>query len=58
MDKEAVVCSKIDAMLAKTGVRRFVMGHTPTFTSMVSRCGGKILVIDTGERYEYLDGIS
>ncbi|KAG8892953.1 hypothetical protein FRC01_013857, partial [Tulasnella sp. 417] len=53
MDKDAVVCSKVDAVLEKLGVRRLVMGHTPNFTGMVSRCGGKILLIDTGISHAY-----
>ncbi|KAG8907454.1 hypothetical protein FRC00_011829 [Tulasnella sp. 408] len=53
MDKEAVVCSKVDAVMEKLGVRRLVMGHTPNFTGIVSRCGGKILLIDTGISHAY-----
>jgi len=29
------------------------MGHTPTFDKMVSRCGGKIIIIDTGISHAY-----
>jgi len=48
MDKDAVVCKAVDGVLAKTGVRRLIMGHTPHFNGIVSRCNGKILLIDTG----------
>lgn len=48
MDSESAVCSKVDGVLEKLGVRRLVMGHTPHFSGIVSRCNGKILVIDTG----------
>ncbi|KIO20464.1 hypothetical protein M407DRAFT_81550 [Tulasnella calospora MUT 4182] len=53
MDKDAVVCKKVDAVVEKLGVRRLVMGHTPNFTGIVSRCGGKILLIDTGISHAY-----
>lgn len=35
-------------MTDRLGVRRLVMGHTPNFEGMVSRCNGTILLIDTG----------
>ncbi|KAG8967952.1 hypothetical protein FRB90_010848 [Tulasnella sp. 427] len=53
MDKDSVVCSKVDGVMEKLGVRRLVMGHTPNFTGIVSRCGGKILLIDTGISHAY-----
>jgi hypothetical protein len=30
-DTEDVACAKVDAVLAKTGTRRMIMGHTPDF---------------------------
>jgi hypothetical protein len=36
-------------VLKRTGTRRMIMGHTPDFEKIVSRCGGKIVIIDTGE---------
>jgi len=45
---EAGVCSKADDVLKRTGVRRLIMGHTPTLTHIVSRCKGKVIIIDTG----------
>ncbi|KAF9506446.1 hypothetical protein BS47DRAFT_1367355 [Hydnum rufescens UP504] len=48
LDDEHVVCREVDAVLEKTGTRRLIMGHTPTFDRMVSRCDGKIILIDTG----------
>ena len=64
LDSEAVACSRVDAVLEKTGTRRMIMGHTPDFEAcsvysdfpagadcvqkIVSRCGGKIIIIDTG----------
>jgi hypothetical protein len=68
LDGEKEVCSSVDGVLHKTGVRRMIMGHTPDFQvgpllywllfqvadasiywqKIVSRCGGKIIIIDTG----------
>ncbi|KAG9121600.1 hypothetical protein FRC07_002387 [Ceratobasidium sp. 392] len=81
-EPDSFVCPAVEGVLAKTGVRRMVMGHTPNFDvsriwclwleretaalvlslkivvstdwlldtlqNMVSRCDGKILLIDTG----------
>ncbi len=47
-DDEGEVCNQADDVLKRTGVRRLIMGHTPTFTHIVSRCEGKIIIIDTG----------
>ncbi|KAF8514535.1 Metallo-dependent phosphatase-like protein [Hysterangium stoloniferum] len=47
-DDEDVVCAKVGAVTTKIGVRRLIMGHTPDFDKIVSRCGGKIIIIDTG----------
>ncbi|KAG6331206.1 hypothetical protein ID866_7878, partial [Astraeus odoratus] len=44
---ERRVCAQVDQVLQKTGTRRMVMGHTPNMNSIVARCGGKILIIDT-----------
>jgi hypothetical protein len=49
LDDEDKVCAAVDAVLQKTGTRRMIMGHTPDFEKIVSRCGGKIIIIDTGE---------
>ncbi|KAG8931031.1 hypothetical protein FRC02_003305 [Tulasnella sp. 418] len=53
MDRESDVCAAVDDMLQRTGVRRLVMGHTPNFNAMVSRCKGKIILIDTGISHAY-----
>ena len=70
MDDERDVCSRVDDVLQRTGVRRLIMGHTPNFhvgdvyykhtitecsdslQKIVSRCGGKIIIIDTGMLFE------
>lgn len=53
MDSEEKVCGDVDAVLKKTGTRRMIMGHTPDFTGIVSRCNGKIIIIDTGISHAY-----
>ncbi|KIJ66966.1 hypothetical protein HYDPIDRAFT_26381 [Hydnomerulius pinastri MD-312] len=52
-DDESKVCAQVDQVLQKTGTRRMVMGHTPNFQSIVARCGGKVLIIDTGISHAY-----
>jgi hypothetical protein len=47
------VCKEIEGVLAKTGTRRMIMGHTPDFSGIKSRCGGKIIIIDTGISHAY-----
>ena len=47
-EDEDEVCKEADDVLKRTGVRRLIMGHTPTFTNIVSRCKGKVIIIDTG----------
>ncbi|PLW30265.1 hypothetical protein PCANC_24681 [Puccinia coronata f. sp. avenae] len=47
-DDELVICRQIDKATQLLNVRRMVMGHTPQFKGITSRCGGKILLIDTG----------
>ncbi|KAH8814692.1 Metallo-dependent phosphatase-like protein [Flagelloscypha sp. PMI_526] len=53
LQDEATVCSQVDEVLEKTGTRRMIMGHTPDFTGIVARCGGKIIIIDTGISHAY-----
>ncbi|KXN84765.1 hypothetical protein AN958_12192 [Leucoagaricus sp. SymC.cos] len=48
LDDEAKVCAEVESVLARTGTRRMVMGHTPDFENIVTRCNGKIIIIDTG----------
>ncbi|KAG5637549.1 hypothetical protein H0H81_004180 [Sphagnurus paluster] len=52
-DPEAKVCVDVEEVLAKTGTRRMIMGHTPDFTGIVARCKGKIIIIDTGISHAY-----
>ncbi|KAG9015363.1 hypothetical protein FRB95_010862 [Tulasnella sp. JGI-2019a] len=53
MDKEVVACKAVDNLLKKIGVRRLIMGHTPHFSHILSRCDGKIILIDTGISHAY-----
>ncbi|KAA1067176.1 hypothetical protein PGT21_012415 [Puccinia graminis f. sp. tritici] len=47
-DDERRICRQIEIATQRLHVRRMVMGHTPQFKGISSRCGGKILLIDTG----------
>ncbi|KAJ6540088.1 Metallo-dependent phosphatase-like protein [Mycena sp. CBHHK59/15] len=47
-DSEEKACIDVEKVLARTGTRRMIMGHTPDFNNIVSRCNGKIIIIDTG----------
>jgi len=58
LDPEEQVCAAVDAVLQKTGTRRMVMGHTPDFEKIVSRCNGKIIIIDTGISHAYGGALS
>jgi len=58
MQDEGKVCSEVDAVLQKTGTRRMIMGHTPDFQNIVSRCNGKIIIIDTGISHAYGGALS
>jgi hypothetical protein len=53
LEDESTVCASVDEVLDKTGTRRMIMGHTPDFTGIVSRCDGKIIIIDTGISHAY-----
>ncbi|KAG6908677.1 hypothetical protein DXG01_003691 [Tephrocybe rancida] len=53
LDSEEKVCADVEPVLAKTGTRRMIMGHTPDFQNIQSRCNGKIIIIDTGISHAY-----
>ncbi|KAJ7446921.1 Metallo-dependent phosphatase-like protein [Mycena galericulata] len=57
-DSEAQVCIDVEKVLARTGTRRMIMGHTPDFTGIVSRCNGKVIIIDTGISHAYGGALS
>ncbi|KIY51729.1 Metallo-dependent phosphatase [Fistulina hepatica ATCC 64428] len=52
------VCEVVDEVLNQTGTRRMIMGHTPDFHNIVSRCDGKIIIIDTGISHAYGGALS
>ncbi|KAJ7678950.1 Metallo-dependent phosphatase-like protein [Mycena polygramma] len=52
-DTEEKACVDVEKVLALTGTRRMIMGHTPDFSNIVSRCNGKIIIIDTGISHAY-----
>ena len=48
-EPEADFAPKLDGILQRLGARAVVMGHTPVAsTSITSRFGGRVLLIDTG----------
>ncbi|KAG6812964.1 hypothetical protein H0H92_015083 [Tricholoma furcatifolium] len=53
LDPEEKVCAEVESVLEKTGTRRMIMGHTPDFKKIQSRCNGKIVIIDTGVSHAY-----
>lgn len=57
-DPDKKVCADVDRVLAKTGTRRMIMGHTPDFKNIKARCGGKIIIIDTGISHAYGGALS
>lgn len=58
LDSEEKVCADVKKVLAKTGTRRMIMGHTPDFNGIVARCNGKIIIIDTGISHAYGGALS
>ncbi|KDQ07404.1 hypothetical protein BOTBODRAFT_38814 [Botryobasidium botryosum FD-172 SS1] len=58
LDEEADVCAVIDEILNKIGCRRVILGHTPDFEHVNSRCGGKVIIIDTGISHAYGGALS
>ncbi|KAL0573214.1 hypothetical protein V5O48_008734 [Marasmius crinis-equi] len=58
LESDDKVCKDVDEVLKKTGTRRMVMGHTPDFHGIVSRCDGKIIIIDTGISHAYGGALS
>ncbi|KAF8529881.1 Metallo-dependent phosphatase-like protein [Gautieria morchelliformis] len=48
LDETHAVCNTVGEVIEKIGVRRLIIGHTPDFEKIVSRCRGKIIIIDTG----------
>lgn len=47
LDDEEEMCHMADWVLEKTRAKRMLMGHTPNFKGIVSRCRGKVIIIDT-----------
>ncbi|KAH8117886.1 Metallo-dependent phosphatase [Phellopilus nigrolimitatus] len=58
MRSENEVCAEVDEVLERIGVRRLIMGHTPDFEHINSRCGGKVIIIDTGISHAYGGALS
>lgn len=49
MLEETEICKRVERACEMMGVKRLVMGHTPHFEGILSRCQGKVLLIDTGK---------
>jgi len=47
-DEESTLAAHVDAVLAKHGVSRIVIGHTPTAGAVLPRFGGKVIMADVG----------
>lgn len=54
-DDEEQICDLADWVLEKTKAKRMLMGHTPNFKGIVSRCRGKVIIIDTYVDYVLLE---
>jgi len=46
--KERELAGHVETVLANYGVKRIVIGHTPTAGTVMPRFGGKVLLIDVG----------
>lgn len=52
-DEGAAIAAHVDQVLATHGVKRIVIGHTPTGGAIIPRFGGKVIVIDAGMNAVY-----
>lgn len=52
------LCNRVEKVCRLLGVRRLIIGHTPHFEGITSRCEGKILIIDTGISSAYGGALS
>lgn len=51
---ESIACAEVEEALSALGARRMVMGHTTQSSGRIaSRCGGRLLGIDTGVSSHY-----
>ncbi|KZV88888.1 Metallo-dependent phosphatase [Exidia glandulosa HHB12029] len=57
-EDDSTICPDVDNVLAQIGSRRMIMGHTPLFTEITTRCEGKVVIIDTGISRGVLDSPS
>lgn len=46
--EEAALAAHVDAVLARHGVKRIVIGHTPTAGAVIPRFGGRVIAADVG----------
>lgn len=57
-EDDKAICEVARRTCERLGVRHLVMGHTPHFEGIVSRCGGQVLLIDTGISRAYGGSLS
>jgi hypothetical protein len=50
---EAELSPEVDTVLSRHGVRRIVVGHSPTLRAVLPRLEGKVILIDVGLSREY-----
>ncbi|GAA6018159.1 hypothetical protein JCM8202_000204 [Rhodotorula sphaerocarpa] len=48
LEDEEEICDRVEEACERLRVRHLIQGHTPQFEGILSRCDGKILLIDTG----------
>lgn len=54
MGDESAACAAVEETLQRLGVRRMVVGHTPTQSGLIeTRCGGLVHMIDVGMSSAY-----
>ncbi|KAJ3329270.1 hypothetical protein HDU76_008257 [Blyttiomyces sp. JEL0837] len=57
MENEITMCKHLDKALKIIGAKRMVIGHTPQESGQIlSRCNGKVFVIDVGISRAYYSG--
>ena len=57
-EDDQAICEVARRTCERLGVRHLVMGHTPHFEGIVSRCNGQVLLIDTGISRAYGGSLS
>lgn len=48
LEDDDEICARVERACEILRVRHLIQGHTPQFEGILSRCDGKVLLIDTG----------